>query len=145
MNMNSQLVGDLLMARPSRAEMARNQRLQLPTAATAYGRALRHKMVADWGVVRGMLTGDKPRRDAQGRDVFQVWADLVLANPAEEFARVARDILPPAEPDTNAANTNIMNIGALYLQAVQAANRSLEAKIVDAKASPGSPGPASDW
>ena len=144
--MNSQLVGDLLMARPSRAEMARNQRLQLPTAATAYGRALRHKMVADWGVVRDMLTGAKPRRDAQGRDVFEVWADLVLANPAEEFARVARDILPQAEPEnTNAANNNVMNIGQLYLQAVQAANKSLDAKIVDAKASPDSPGPASDW
>jgi hypothetical protein len=125
--------------------MARNQRVQLTTAVTSYGRALRQKMVADWGVVRGMLTGDKPRRDAQGRDVFQVWADLVLANPAEEFARVARDILPPAEPDTNAAN-NVMNIGALYVQAVQAANKSLEAKIVEAKAAaPGSPGPASDW
>jgi hypothetical protein len=120
------------MARPSRAEMARNQRgPELPTAATAYGRALRHKMVADWGVVRDMLTGDRPRRDAQGRDVFQVWADLVLANPPEEFARVARDILPPAEPDTNAANNNVMNIGALYLQAVRDVNRNHEAKIVD--------------
>jgi hypothetical protein len=48
-----------------------------------------------------MLTDLKsPRRDAQGRDVFEVWADMVLANPAAEYARVARDILPAEVADT---------------------------------------------
>jgi hypothetical protein len=40
-------------------------------------------MRADWDAVLAMLTDPKsPRRDAQGGDVFEVWADMVLANPA---------------------------------------------------------------
>jgi hypothetical protein len=46
-------------------------------------RMTRNKMRADWEIVCAMLTDPKaPRRDAQGRDVFEVWADMVLANPA---------------------------------------------------------------
>jgi hypothetical protein len=97
-------------------------------------------MAADWGVVRDMLTGDKPRRDAQGRDVFQVWADLVLANPPEEFARVARDILPAEAPENSSTNAMITNIQSLYLTAVQAANRMPDPRIVDAIAKESDPG-----
>jgi hypothetical protein len=61
------------------------------------------------------------RRDAQGRDVFEVWADMVLANPAAEYARVARDILPAETPDNS--NGSVANIQALYLTAVQQAQR----------------------
>jgi hypothetical protein len=46
-----------------------------------------------------MLTDPKtPRRDAFGRDAFEVWADMVLANPPVEYARVARDIPPAKRP-----------------------------------------------
>jgi hypothetical protein len=77
-------------------------------------------MRADWDTVRAMLTDPKrPRCDALGRDVFQVWADMVLANPAAEYARVARDILP-AETEDNSNSSVVNNIRALYLTAVQA-------------------------
>jgi hypothetical protein len=132
------------MARPSRAELARNQRLQLPTAPTAHGRALRHKMVADWGVVQDMLTGHKPRRDAQGRDVFEVWADMVLANPAAEYARVARDILPPEPLDDSNANSVVTSIQNLYLSAVIKANRVADPRVVEALAEPASEPPRGD-
>jgi hypothetical protein len=53
-------------------------------------RMTRNKMRAVWDTVLAMLTDPKsPRRDAQGRDVFEVWADMVLANPPQEYARVA--------------------------------------------------------
>jgi hypothetical protein len=68
---------------------------------------------------------------------------LRLAAIREYYDRIAGK--PPVAVDTTVTKDNGPGIGELYLQAVQAANRSLEAKIVDAKASPGSPGPASDW
>jgi hypothetical protein len=56
-------------------------------------KGLKNPPPTDWDTVRAMLTDPKaPRRDAQGRDVFEVWADMVLANPATEYARVARDV-----------------------------------------------------
>jgi hypothetical protein len=97
-------------------------------------------MAADWGVVRDMLTGDKPRRDAQGRDVFEVWADMVLANPPQEYARVARDILSPETPENSNTNAMVTNIQSLYLTALQAANRVPDPRIVDAIAKENDPG-----
>jgi hypothetical protein len=76
-------------------------------------RMTRNKMRADWHTVHRMLTDPKaPRRDAQGRDVFEVWADAVLANPAAEYARVARDIVP-AETEDNSNSSVVNNIQAL--------------------------------
>jgi hypothetical protein len=76
---------------------------------SAAARMTRNKMRADWDTVHAMLTDPKaPRRDAQGRHVFEVWADMVLANPAAEYARVARDILPAETPD-NSDNNTVVN------------------------------------
>jgi hypothetical protein len=100
-------------------------------------RMTRNKMRADWDTVRAMLTDPKrPRRDAQGRDVFEVWADMVLANPAAEYARVAGDILP-AETQDNSNSSVVNNIQTLYLAAVQEANRRPNPRIVEASAEPG--------
>jgi hypothetical protein len=99
-------------------------------------RMTRNKMRADWDTVRAMLTDPKtPRRDALGRDVFEVWADMVLANPPVEYARVARDILP-AEPADTENNAVVTNIQSLYLTAVQAANRVPDPRVVEASAEP---------
>jgi hypothetical protein len=46
---------------------------------------------------------------------------MVLANPAAEYARVARDILPAETPDDLNGNAMVNNIQALYLTAVQRA------------------------
>jgi hypothetical protein len=94
-------------------------------------RMTRHRMRAIWDTVERMLTDPKaPRRDAAGRDVFEVWADLVLQNPPLEFARVANEILPP-EPSGGGENSPaITNIQSLYLTAVQAANRAPDPRIV---------------
>jgi hypothetical protein len=97
-------------------------------------------MAADWGVVRDMLTGDKPRRDAQGRDVFEVWADIVLANPPQEYARVGRDILSPETPENSNTNPMVTNIQSLYLTALREANRVPNPLIVDAIAKENNPG-----
>jgi hypothetical protein len=114
-------------------------------------RMTRNKMRADWDTVRAMLTDPKaPRRDALGRDVFEVWADLVLANPPAEYARVARDILPAETPDNSNGNSVVMSIQQLYLQAVQEANRQPDPRIVEASAEPVSEKPqganeSNDW
>jgi hypothetical protein len=85
-------------------------------------RKTRNKMRADLDTVRAMLTDPKaPRRDAQGRDVFEVWADMVLANPAAEHARVAHDILPAEVADRGVSDAVVTNIRSLYLTAVQQA------------------------
>src|ERR1700750_2616915 len=74
-------------------------------------RMTRNKMRADWDTVRAMLTDPRtPRRDAQGRDVFEVWADMVRANPPAEYARVACDILPAETPDSGQGNAVVANI-----------------------------------
>jgi hypothetical protein len=97
-------------------------------------RLTRNKMRADWDTVRAMLTDPKtPRHDAQGRDVFQVWADMVLANPAAEYARAARDILP-AEAQDKSNSSVVNNIQALYLTAVQQAQHAPDPRVVDASA-----------
>jgi hypothetical protein len=67
---------------------------------------------------------------------------LRLAAIREYYDRIAGK--PSVAVDTTVTNDIGANIGALYLQAVQAVNQSHEAKIVDAKASPDSPA-ASDW
>jgi hypothetical protein len=95
-------------------------------------RRSRHRLRAMWDTVERMLTDPKaPRRDAAGRDVFEVWADLVLQNPPLEFARVAREILPPEKAEEGAGGSAIVtNIQSLYLTAVQAANRAPDPRIV---------------
>jgi hypothetical protein len=68
-------------------------------------RMTRNKLRADWDAVRAMLTDPKtPRRE--------VWADMVLANPPAEYARVARDILPAETPDDPNSNAVVNNIQA---------------------------------
>jgi hypothetical protein len=114
-------------------------------------RRSRHRLRAMWDTVERMLTDPKaPRRDAAGRDVFEVWADLVLENPPLEFARVAKDILPAERPEDNAgAGAIVTNIQALYLTAVQAANRAPDPRVVEAikedKGREGGTSDASDW
>jgi hypothetical protein len=80
-----------------------------------------------------MLTDPRaPRRDAKGRDVFEVWADLVLENPPREFARVIAEILPPLPPDeTGAGAAVVTNIQALYLTAIQAAQHAPKPKPLE--------------
>jgi hypothetical protein len=98
-------------------------------------RMTRNKMRADWDTVRAMLTDPKaPPRDAQGRDVFEVWADMVLVNPAAEYARVARDILPTEVTDSGVSNEVVTNIQSLYLTAVQQANRDPDPRVVEVMA-----------
>jgi hypothetical protein len=46
-------------------------------------------------LVLDMLTSGK-RKHKDARTLTEVWADLVLENPAQEFARVARELLPQA-------------------------------------------------
>jgi hypothetical protein len=96
-----------------------------------------------------MLTDPKrPRRDAKGRDVFEVWADLVLENPPAEFARVARDILPPEQLDDSNGNSIVTSIQNLYLSAVVKANRIPDPRVVEALAEPEPPlgdGSKEEW
>ena len=93
------------------------------------------KMRADWDTVHAMLTDSKaPRRDSQGRTVYEVWADMVLANPAEEFARVARDILPKEQLTTDdGTSSTTLSIQQLYLTAVQAAQLAPNPRLIEAK------------
>jgi hypothetical protein len=96
------------------------------------GRMLRTKMACDWATVHAMLTGKAPRKDAQGRNVWEVWADCVLANPPAEYARVIREILPQEQPEGAVpAGAMITNIQALYLTALQAANVRSGGEISD--------------
>jgi hypothetical protein len=134
----------VVQKRPKHLKSRQGEKQEIP-GDNLFAARTRHKMRADWDVVRTMLVGDKPRRAADGRDVFQVWADLVLENPPLEYERAMR--MFPADPkQTDAGNNTNVSIASLYLQAVVAANRSLDAKIIEAKAAaPGSPGPASDW
>jgi hypothetical protein len=60
----------------------------------------------------------------------------------EYYDRIAGK--PPVAVDTTITKDIGPSIGALYLQAVQAANRSLDAKIVDAKAAVSDSPAASD-
>ena len=107
-------------------------RLEAHASEHVSTRRSRHRLRAMWDTVERMLTDPKaPRRDAAGRDVFEVWADLVLQNPPLEFARVAKDILPAERPeDAVAGGAIVNNIQALYLTAVQAANRAPDPRVV---------------
>jgi hypothetical protein len=72
---------------------------------------------------------------------------MVLANPAAEYARVARDILPAETPDDLNGNAMVNNIQALYLTAVQRAERAPNPRVVDALAEekPSSANDSNDW
>jgi hypothetical protein len=124
------------MPRVKQSQLARS-RVGNEMSASVAARMTRNRMRADWDTVLAMLTDPKtPRRDAQGRDVFEVWADMVLANPPVEYARVARDILPAEVPDSGQDNAVVANIQSLYLTAVQAANREPDPRVVDVLAEP---------
>src|SRR6516165_4574904 len=104
------------MPRVKQSQLARS-RVGNEMSASVAARMTRNRMRADWDTVLAMLTDPKtPRRDAQGRDVFEVWADMVLANPAAEYARVARH-------DNSNGGSVVNNIQALYMTAVQDATR----------------------
>src|SRR5262249_11303423 len=95
----------------------------------------RQRLRATFDVVLKMLTDPKaPRRDASGRDIFEVWADAILADPSGELARVAQHILPPEVPDNSNSNPVVTNIQALYLTAITDANR--RAAMIEARAEP---------
>jgi hypothetical protein len=97
------------------------------------GRQTRHRMVCEWNFVLDMLTGKAPRRDAQGRTVIEVWADLVLANPPLEFARVAREILPQETPESGAAGATASSIQTLYLVAMREVSHEAQ-KVIESVA-----------
>ena len=104
------------------------------SSAQVYAERTRNRARAAFDVVLEMLTGDpkKRRRDALGRDVFEVWADLVLANPGVELERAFK-LFPQAAQQPEAA----LNIGALYLQAVQLVNtQQTEAAVPVIKVTP---------
>lgn len=124
------------MTRLVHKKLARNESSPRRTLATnEHGKMFRRKFVANWGVVYDMLTDPKaPRRDAKGRDVFEVWADQTLENPAEMFAFVCREILPQ-EPNEAQAPV-VQSIQNLYLQAVMGANREPATVIEAPKALP---------
>jgi hypothetical protein len=135
------------MPRVKQSQLARSRGGNEMSQSVA-SRMTRNKMRADWDTVRAMLTDPKrPRRDALGRDVFEVWADMVLANPSAEYARVARDILPPEPLDSSNANSVVTSIQNLYLSAVIKANRVADPRVVDALAEEKPPGASdsNDW
>jgi hypothetical protein len=105
------------------------------SSAQARGRLQRHRIGAAWDTVWRMLTDPKaPRRDAQGRDVYEAWCDLVLENPGAEIARVIKEILPPIPLENQGVTPGLVaNIQSLYLTAVQAANAEpkLEQRVID--------------
>jgi hypothetical protein len=100
---------------------------------TLHGRRQRARMTAEWSLVLDMLTGDKPRRTKDGRNITQVWADLVLADPPGEFARVAEYLLPPEASDgaAGAGGNVVTNIQSLYLTALQAASREPNPRTIE--------------
>jgi hypothetical protein len=94
-------------------------------------RRIRRRMGAEWNRVLDML--EAGRLDPKGRTVTEVWADMVLANPGEEFARVS-SMLPKDVPQTEGGgNTVITSIQALYLTAVQKANATTEPVVIEHK------------
>jgi hypothetical protein len=95
-------------------------------------RMTRNKMRADWDTVRAVDRSENTAARALGRNVFQVWADMVRANPAAEYVRVAWDILPAETMDDPNNNAVVNNIQALYLTAVQqaAGSRSTRGRCV---------------
>jgi hypothetical protein len=128
------------------ADIARKAREDDGIEPQLLAKITRHRLRAQWDIVWGMLTGAKPRRAADGRDVYQVWADMVLADPPGEIARALTFF--PKEHEQKQSDSNVTNnIGALYLQAVQSANRAPDARIVDVEAlgKTGVSPHASDW
>jgi hypothetical protein len=103
-------------------------------SASVRSRRIRERMECEWGFVLDMLTGvggKKPRRHKDGRTLTEVWADMVLADPAGEFARVAQHLLMP-EPDASASGGNVVtNIQSLYLTALQAASREPNPRTIE--------------
>ena len=90
--------------------------------ANVRSRMQRGRMICEWAFVLDMLNSGK-RKHRDGRTLTEVWADLVLENPAQEFARVAKDLLLPETPEASAGAGAVTNVQALYLLAVQGANR----------------------
>jgi hypothetical protein len=88
-------------------------------------------MSAEWGRVLHLL--ETGRKDAKGRTVTEVWADMVLANPGEEFSRVSNMILPKDIPVSESGNNVITSIQALYLTAVQKANAAPAPRVIEGK------------
>jgi hypothetical protein len=120
------------MPRVPQSQLARTRDEPNEISRTAQGRRQRARMTAEWGLVLDMLTGKKPRRTKDGRNITQVWADMVLADPPGEFARVAEYLLPPEVPDAAAgAGATITNIQALYLTALQAASREPNPRTIE--------------
>jgi hypothetical protein len=116
------------MAGKVNSKLARNANREM--SATEHGKRQRRRMTAEWALVLDMLTGEAPRKTKDGRNITQVWADMVLADPPGEFARVAQYLLPPEAPEAGQAG-NVTNVQALYLMAVQAANRDARPEITE--------------
>lgn len=89
----------------------------------------RNQMRADWDRVRALLaSGARKHRD--GRDVWQVWADLVLENPPVEYER-AMKLFPGAVGQPEGHGSVHIDARALYLQAVIGANKPAEPVTID--------------
>jgi hypothetical protein len=130
------------MPRVKSSQLARSQAApEMPMAL--HGRRQRARMTAEWSLVLDMLTGEKPRRTKDGRNITQVWADLVLADPPGEFARVAEYLLPPEAVEGASNSSVVTNIQSLYLTALQAASREPNPRTIESTAEPAKE--ASEW
>lgn len=86
-------------------------------AATVYGAQARNRLRAVVDVAIDMVTSGK-RKLSDGRDVYAVMADAILADPLGAFATLDK-LLPGAEKEQGKGAA--LHIGTLYLQAVQQA------------------------
>ena len=95
-------------------------------------RMLRNRMTIEWQRVIDML--EKGRRDAKGRTITEVWADMVLADPAGEFARVCQEILPKELVPEAGTSGATLSIQQLYLTAIQSAQTVPNPRQIEGKA-----------
>jgi hypothetical protein len=91
---------------------------------------IRNKIAADWQIVHEMLTGERRRRAPDGRDVYEIWADIVLENPPAALAFMMERILPKPL-DEQGVNPQLTSIQNLYLTAIQAANQMPAPKAIE--------------
>jgi hypothetical protein len=103
------------------------------SSAEVYGEATRNRMRAILDhVMEHMLTGEKARRDREGRDVYEALADAVLADPIGAMERLHK-MLPGASSEQKSG----LNINNLYLAAVQAAQQApAPAQVIDVTPDP---------
>lgn len=103
-------------------------------APEAYGIVTRNRIRALLDDALAGLTGAKARRDEHGRDLVERIQDTILANPLAALAELEK--LLPRDP--SAASPSVLNVNALYLAAVQAAQpvAPLALPVIDVEPEP---------